>query len=130
MQAGGAEQTIRPPSTADRFFRVKRWQRKRSEPQTDRLRTATAIRWTLWGKQAENAAQYLGKGIHVNVVRRLQNNNYDMDGETVPAVRCGKLDEIKSCDILQPEPAALTNGIEQLHRIFAVWAPTQPPHVR
>ena len=44
---------------------------------------ATAIQWTLWGKQAENAAQYLGKGSHVNLVGRVQNNNYDKDGETV-----------------------------------------------
>ncbi len=44
---------------------------------------ATAIQWTLWGKQAENAAQYLGKGSHVNVVGRVQNNNYGKDGETV-----------------------------------------------
>ena len=47
---------------------------------------ATAIQWTLWGKQAENAAQYLGKGSHVNVVGRVQNNNYDKDGETVYAM--------------------------------------------
>ena len=44
---------------------------------------ATAIQWTLWGKQAENAVQYLGKGSHVNVVGRVQNNNYEKDGETV-----------------------------------------------
>ena len=44
---------------------------------------STAIQWTLWGKQAENAAQYLGKGSHINVVGRVQNNNYDKDGETV-----------------------------------------------
>ena len=44
---------------------------------------ATAIQWTLWGKQAVNAAQYLGKGSHINVVGRVQNNNYDKDGETV-----------------------------------------------
>ena len=42
---------------------------------------ATAIQWTLWGKQAENAAQYLGKGSHINVVGRVQNNNYDRDGD-------------------------------------------------
>ena len=36
----------------------------------------TAIQWTLWGKQAENAAQYLGKGSHVNVCGRLRNNHY------------------------------------------------------
>ena len=44
---------------------------------------ATAIQWTLWGKQAEAAAQYLGKGSHVNVVGQVQNNNNDKDGETV-----------------------------------------------
>ena len=50
---------------------------------SNRGEEATAIQWTLWGKQAENAAQYLGKGSHVNVVGRVQNNNYDKDGETV-----------------------------------------------
>ena len=44
---------------------------------------ATAIQWTLWGKQAEAAAQYLVKGSHVNVVGRVQNNNYEREGETV-----------------------------------------------
>lgn len=47
---------------------------------------ATAIQWTLWGKQAEAAAQYLVKGSHVNVVGRVQNNNYERDGETVYAM--------------------------------------------
>lgn len=42
--------------------------------------------------------------------------------DTVPAVRAGRLHEIKSCDILQPGPAALTDGLEQLHRLFADWA--------
>ncbi|TXH58962.1 MAG: cobalamin-binding protein, partial [Burkholderiaceae bacterium] len=36
----------------------------------------------------------------------------------VPAVRRGELHEIKSCDILQPGPAALTDGLEQLHRLI------------
>lgn len=44
---------------------------------------ATSIQWTLWGAQAENAADYLGRGSHVNVVGRLKNNNYERDGETV-----------------------------------------------
>lgn len=44
---------------------------------------STAIQWTLWGKQAENAAEYLGKGSHINIVGRLRNNNYEKDGETV-----------------------------------------------
>lgn len=44
---------------------------------------STAIQWTLWGKQAENAAAYLSKGSHVNIAGRLRNNNYEKDGETV-----------------------------------------------
>jgi len=39
-----------------------------------------------------------------------------------PAVRDGRLHEIKSCDILQPGPAALTDGLAQLHRLCAAWA--------
>ena len=39
----------------------------------------------------------------------------------VPAVRDGELHEIKSADILQPGPAALTDGVEQLHRIVMGW---------
>jgi single stranded DNA-binding protein len=37
---------------------------------------ATAIQWTLWGRQAENAAEFLDKGSHVNVIGRLKNNDY------------------------------------------------------
>ena len=40
----------------------------------------------------------------------------------MPAVRDGELHEIKSCDILQPGPAALTDGVARLHAIFARWA--------
>ena len=44
----------------------------------------TAIQWTLWGKQAENAAQYLTTGSHVNVTGRLKNDVYkDKAGNTV-----------------------------------------------
>jgi iron complex transport system substrate-binding protein len=42
--------------------------------------------------------------------------------EGVAAVRNGQLYEIKSADILQPGPAALTDGLEQLHRIVTGWA--------
>ena len=41
--------------------------------------------------------------------------------QDVPAVRDGQLFEIKSADILQPGPAALTDGVAQLHRIIAQW---------
>jgi hypothetical protein len=40
----------------------------------ERVEESTAIQWTLWGKQVENAAEYLGKGSHVNIVGRLRNN--------------------------------------------------------
>ncbi len=40
----------------------------------------------------------------------------------VSAVKDGQLFEIKSADILQPGPAALTDGLEQLHRIMVAWA--------
>ncbi|MBK1712179.1 single-stranded DNA-binding protein [Rubrivivax gelatinosus] len=42
----------------------------------DREEEATSLMWTLWGRQAENAAEYLGKGSHVNVTGRVRNNNY------------------------------------------------------
>lgn len=42
--------------------------------------------------------------------------------QDVPAVRDGELHEIKSADILQPGPAALTDGVAQLHRIVMDWA--------
>ncbi len=40
----------------------------------------------------------------------------------VPAVRDGELHEIKSPLILQPGPAALTEGLDALHRIIATWS--------
>jgi len=43
----------------------------------------------------------------------------------VPAVRDGELHEVKSSIILQPGPAALTDGVRELHRIIAVWGAAQ-----
>jgi iron complex transport system substrate-binding protein len=40
----------------------------------------------------------------------------------IPAVRDGALHEIKSPLILQPGPAALTDGLDHLVRIVAGWA--------
>ena len=40
----------------------------------------------------------------------------------VNAVKNRQLFEIKSADILQPGPAALTDGVAQLHRIIMAWA--------
>ena len=41
--------------------------------------------------------------------------------QEVNAVKNDQLFEIKSADILQPGPAALTDGVEQLHRIVMNW---------
>jgi iron complex transport system substrate-binding protein len=42
--------------------------------------------------------------------------------QDVAAVRERQLFEIKSADILQPGPAALTDGVAQLHRIVMDWS--------
>ena len=39
----------------------------------------------------------------------------------VPAVRDGELHEVKSSIILQPGPAALTDGVRELHRVISAW---------
>lgn len=64
----------------------------------DKFEEATAIQWTLWGRQAENAAKYLSKGSRVNVVGRVQNNRYDKDGATVYGFQftCEELDYLDS----------------------------------
>jgi len=38
--------------------------------------------------------------------------------DAIPAVRGGQIYEVKSAYILQPGPAALTEGVEQIHRIL------------
>jgi iron complex transport system substrate-binding protein len=45
--------------------------------------------------------------------------------DVIPAVRHGHIYEVKSTYILQPGPAALTEGINALHRIFAGWSPAR-----
>ncbi|MGA8051707.1 MAG: cobalamin-binding protein [Burkholderiales bacterium] len=42
--------------------------------------------------------------------------------DAIPAVREGALYELKSSDILQPGPAALTDGVRRMHEIFTAWA--------
>ena len=46
--------------------------------------------------------------------------------DAIPAVRNGDVFEIKSALILQPGPAALTDGLEALHGIISAWAFSQP----
>lgn len=45
----------------------------------------------------------------------------------IPAVRDGELHEVKSPIILQPGPAALTEGLDALHRIVVRWAERTVP---
>jgi iron complex transport system substrate-binding protein len=42
--------------------------------------------------------------------------------DAVPAVRDGELHEIKSPIILQPGPAALTDGLDAIHRVLRQWS--------
>jgi iron complex transport system substrate-binding protein len=42
--------------------------------------------------------------------------------DTIPAVRHGDLYEIKSPIILQPGPAALTDGVREIARIVRDWS--------
>ena len=42
--------------------------------------------------------------------------------DEIPAVRESRLYEIKSSEILQPGPAALSDGVRQMHAIFKAWA--------
>jgi iron complex transport system substrate-binding protein len=42
--------------------------------------------------------------------------------DAMPAVRDGELHEIKSPIILQPGPAALSDGLDAMHALFAAWA--------
>lgn len=77
---------------------------------------ATAILWTLWGKAAENAAQYLSKGSHVNISGRVQNNNYDRDGVTVygmafTAEQVDYLDSKATSDALRARQDAQGSGM-------------------
>ena len=44
----------------------------------------------------------------------------------IPAVRNGRLHEIKSADILQPGPAALTDGLDQIATWIDAWRSEQP----
>jgi iron complex transport system substrate-binding protein len=46
--------------------------------------------------------------------------------DAIPAVRAGELHEVKSPLILQPGPAALTDGLDALHAIVAKWATMRP----
>jgi single-strand DNA-binding protein len=56
---------------------VNRFSSKEGGPDADFFRV------TLFGKQAELAERYLSKGKKVSVVGRIQNDNYEKDGQTI-----------------------------------------------
>ena len=65
----------------------------------ERGEESTAIQWTLWARQAENAAEFLDKGSHVNVVGRVRNNHYtDAQGREVYgfSFTCEEIDYLDS----------------------------------
>jgi iron complex transport system substrate-binding protein len=41
--------------------------------------------------------------------------------DRIAAVRAGQLHEVKSADILQPGPAALTDGVRRIHSLLAAF---------
>ncbi len=44
--------------------------------------------------------------------------------EAVPAIRDGEIHEIDSAIVLQPGPAALTDGLDVIHRVVMEWSTT------
>jgi single stranded DNA-binding protein len=72
----------------------------------------TRLRWTLWRQQAENAARYLSKGSAVLIKGRVENNDYEKDGETVYDLQF-VVEEIKYLDTkaaAEARAAARGNG--------------------
>lgn len=56
---------------------------KKEEMQSKGQNTADFINIVVWGKMAENAANYLAKGRLVGIQGRLQSGSYDKDGVKV-----------------------------------------------
>lgn len=56
---------------------------KKQEMESKNQPTADFIQITVWGKMAENAANYLAKGRLVAVQGRIQTGSYDKDGTRV-----------------------------------------------
>ena len=84
----------------------------RSQAATGRIVTADAV------KQAAPdilIASWCGKKFRPERVRERAG------WASVPAVRDGELHEVKSAEILQPGPAALTDGVRRLQAIISGW---------
>jgi iron complex transport system substrate-binding protein len=64
-------------------------------------------------------------GKKVNIDRIRQRPGWDR----ISAVRSGRIHEIKSTYILQPGPASLTDGVQQLHALLAAGTAATAPRV-
>jgi iron complex transport system substrate-binding protein len=85
----------------------------RSQAATGRIVTADAVL-----RQAPEVmiASWCGKKFRPERVRSRAG------WDSVPAVRDGELHEVKSAEILQPGPAALTDGVRRLQAVISGWA--------
>jgi len=110
-----------------------RWSDQQPTPGSGESREdePTAIQWTLWGKQAENAAQYLGTGSHVNVIGRLRNHHYtDAGGNTVFgfSFTCEEIDYLDSkADAEARSRARGSTRIKRLRRRLGPGSPKVCP---
>jgi single-stranded DNA-binding protein len=91
---------------------------------------STAIQWTLWGKQAENAAEYLGKGSHVNIVGRLRNNNYEKDGMAFTAEEIDYLDSRAESEARRNGGPGAEGGTTSAERPSTTAASRKPRNAR
>ena len=73
---------------------------------------------TRWRGATPRSSSHRGAG------RRCRRKTIACDpaGQAVTAIRDGHVYEIKSTYILQPGPASLTEGVDQLHQILQSWA--------
>ena len=69
-------------STAKAFYQVIRNIRWHDQETGEKHERIVSIPLTSWVKQAENDCQYLRKGSHVAVEFRIENAQYEKDGET------------------------------------------------
>jgi iron complex transport system substrate-binding protein len=84
----------------------------RSHAATGRIVTSEAV---LERRPDIMIASWCGKKFRPERVRARQG------WEALPAVRDGELHEVKSAEILQPGPAALTDGVRRLQEIISAW---------
>jgi iron complex transport system substrate-binding protein len=88
-------------------------ERSRSQAATGRIVTAAAV---IDRAPEVIIASWCGKKFRPQHVKQRPG------WQAVPAVRDGELHEVKSAEILQPGPAALTDGVRRIHSILSDFA--------